>query len=218
MWLHTKESLEKITPEIALTYLKEGNQRFLNNLKINRNLLQQANQTSKDQFPFATILSCIDSRTSAELIFDQGLGDIFSIRIAGNIINEDILGSMEYACKIAKSKLIVVLGHTKCGAIVSACNNLEMGHLTNLLNKLRPAIEEEKKTLLERNGHNISFVNNVSANNIKLTIQQIRDRSKILNDLEIRKKINIVGALYDIETGEVTFYEDLSNWYNVPRS
>ena len=211
MWLHTKKSQEKITPEIALTYLKEGNQRFLNNLKINRNLLQQANQTSKDQFPFAAILSCIDSRTSAELIFDQGLGDIFSIRIAGNIINEDILGSMEYACKIANSKLIVVLGHTNCGAIVSACNNFEMGHLTNLLNKLKPAIEEEKKTLLERNGRNISFVNNVSINNIKLTIQQIRNRSKILYDLEIREKINILGALYDIETGKVKFYEGLSN-------
>ena len=210
MWLHTKKSQEKITPEIALTYLKEGNQRFLNNLKINRNLLQQANQTSKDQFPFAAILSCIDSRTSAELIFDQGLGDIFSIRIAGNIINEDILGSMEYACKIANSKLIVVLGHTNCGAIVSACNNFEMGHLTNLLNKLKPAIEEEKKTLLERNGRNISFVNNVSVNNIKLTIQQIRNRSKIIHDLEIREKINIIGALYDIETGKVKFYKDLS--------
>jgi carbonic anhydrase len=211
MWLHTKESQEKITPEIALTYLKEGNQRFLNNLKINRNLLKQANQTSKDQFPFATILSCIDSRTSAELIFDQGLGDIFSIRIAGNIINEDILGSMEYACKIAYSKLIVVLGHTRCGAIVSACNNFEMGHLTNLLNKLKPAIVEEKKTLLERNGRNISFVNNVSINNVKLTIQQIRNRSEILYDLEIREEIYIVGALYDIETGKVKFYEDLSN-------
>jgi carbonic anhydrase len=211
MWLHTKESQEKITPEIALKYLKEGNQRFLKNLKINRNLLKQANQTSKDQFPFAAILSCIDSRTSAELIFDQGFGDIFSIRIAGNIINEDILGSMEYACKIANSKLIVVLGHTNCGAIVSACNNFEMGHLTNLLNKLKPAIEEEKKTLLERNGRNISFVNNVSINSIKLTIQQIRNRSKILYDLEIREKINILGALYDIETGKVKFYEDLSN-------
>jgi carbonic anhydrase len=217
MWLHTKESQEKITPEIALTYLKEGNQRFLNNLKINRNLLQQANQTSKDQFPFATILSCIDSRTSAELIFDQGLGDIFSIRIAGNIVNEDILGSMEYACKIAQSKLIVVLGHTNCAAIVSACNNFEMGHLTSLLNKLRPAIEEEKETESDRNGQNISFVNNVSANNIKLTIQQIRIRSEILNDLEKREKINIVGARYDIETGEVTFNEFLSDKNSVPR-
>jgi len=211
MWLHTKESQEKITPKIALAYLKEGNQRFLNNLKINRDLLKQANQTSKDQFPFATILSCIDSRTSAELIFDQGLGDIFSIRIAGNIINEDILGSMEYACKIANSKLIVVLGHTKCGAIVSACDSFEMGHLTNLLNKLKPAIEEEKKTISERNGRNISFVNNVSVNNIKLIILQIRQRSRILYDLEISEEISIVGALYDIETGKVKFYEDLSN-------
>jgi carbonic anhydrase len=214
MWLHTKESQEKITPKIALKYLKEGNQRFLKNLKINRNLLKQANQTSRNQFPFAAILSCIDSRTSAELIFDQGLGDIFSIRIAGNIINEDILGSMEYACKIANSKLIVVLGHTNCGAIVSACNNFEMGHLTNLLNKVRPAIEEEKKTLSERNGCNISFVNNVSINNIKLTIQQIRNRSQILYDLEIGGKINILGALYDIETGKVNFYEELTRHGN----
>jgi carbonic anhydrase len=208
MWLHTKESQEKITPEIALKYLKEGNQRFLKNLKINRNLLKQANQTSKDQFPFAAVLSCIDSRTSAELIFDQGLGDIFSIRIAGNIINEDILGSMEYACKIANSKLIVVLGHTRCGAIISACNNFEMGHLTNLLNKLKPAIAAETKILLARNGRNISFVNNVSVNNIKLTIQQIRSKSEILYDLEKREEINILGALYDIETGKVRFYED----------
>lgn len=211
MWLHTKESQEKITPEIALTYLKEGNQRFLNNLKINRNLLQQVNQTSKEQFPFATILSCIDSRTSAELIFDQGLGDIFSIRIAGNIINEDILGSMEYACKIANSKLIVVLGHTNCGAIISACNNFEMGHLTNLLNKLRPAIEEERKILSKRNGHNMPFVNNVSSINIKLAIKEIKERSDILNELESKEKIYIVGALYNIETGEVTFYEDFSD-------
>ena len=205
MWLHTKESQEKITPEIAISYLKEGNQRFLNNLKINRDLLLQANLTSRDQFPFATILSCIGSRTSAELIFDQGLGDIFSIRIAGNIINEDILGSMEYACKIAKSKLIVVLGHTNCSAILSACSDLKMGHLTNLLLKLRPAIEMERKTKSKRNGQNISFVNNVSAINIKLVIQQIRNSSKILNDLEKKNEIKIAGALYDVETGKVEF-------------
>src|SRR3989337_2177756 len=140
----TKELQQTITPQKALEILKEGNQRFIRNLKVNRNLLEQVNETRDGQWPFAVILSCIDSRTSAELIFDQGLGDIFSIRIAGNIINEDILGSMEYACEIANSKLIVVLGHTKCGAIVSACDNFEMGHLTNLLNKLKPAIEEEK--------------------------------------------------------------------------
>lgn len=205
MWIHTKESQEKITPELALIYLKEGNQRFLNNLKINRNLLHQVNQTSNSQFPFAAILSCIDSRISAELIFDQGLGDIFSIRIAGNILNEDILGSMEYACKIANAKLIVVLGHTNCGAIISACNDLEIGHFTSLLNKLRPAIIEEKEILTDRNGLNSLFVKNVSMNNVKLTIKQIRSRSKILFDLENRDEINIVGGLYNVETGEVEF-------------
>jgi carbonic anhydrase len=206
MWIHTKESQEKITPELALIYLKEGNQRFLNNLKISRNLLHQVNQTSNSQFPFAAILSCIDSRISAELIFDQGLGDIFSIRIAGNILNEDILGSMEYACKIANAKLIVVLGHTNCGAVISACNDLEIGHFTTLLNKLRPAIIAEKEIVKERNGLNILFVKNVSINNVKLTIQQIRSRSKILFDLENRNEINIVGGLYDVETGIVEFY------------
>ena len=123
MWTHIKESQDKISPKKAFAFLKEGNLRFLNNLKTHRNLLKQVNQTSEGQFPFATILSCIDSRTSAELIFDQGLGDIFSIRIAGNILNEDILGSMEYTCGIVKSKIDVVLGHTNCGAIISACNN-----------------------------------------------------------------------------------------------
>ncbi len=207
MWAHTKESQEKITPEIALSYLKEGNQRFINNLKAKRNLLQQVNQTSVGQFPFATILSCIDSRTSAELIFDQGLGDIFSIRIAGNVLNEDILGSMEYACKIANTKLIIVLGHTQCGAIISACNDIEIGYFTNLLNKLRSAIEEEQETLSDRNGQNMAFVNNVSIINIQLTIQQIKKRSEILFDLVKRKEINILGALYNIETGRVEFFE-----------
>src|ERR1700748_914728 len=130
MRTHTKESQEHLTPQRAIEFLKEGNERFVNNLRINRDLLTQVNSTSTGQFPFAAILSCIDSRTSAELIFDQGLGDIFSIRIAGNILNDDILGSMEFACKLAGSKLIVVLGHTKCGAISGACNNVELGHLT----------------------------------------------------------------------------------------
>ena len=125
MWAHTKESQDRVTPQMALQFLKEGNLRFQNNLKADRDLLKQVNQTSDGQFPFAAILSCIDSRTSAELIFDQGLGDIFSIRIAGNILNDDILGSMEFACRIANSKIILVLGHTKCGAIIGACNNLK---------------------------------------------------------------------------------------------
>jgi carbonic anhydrase len=165
MWAHTKESLEKLTPKQALDFLKEGNNRFLNNLKVSRNLLKQVNQTSDAQFPFATVLSCIDSRTSAELIFDQGLGDIFTIRIAGTILNDDILGSMEYACGIANSKIIVVLGHTQCGAVISACNNLKAGHLTGLLNKITPAINLETTTKIDRNGQNQTFVNNVSAIN-----------------------------------------------------
>ena len=207
MWAHTKESLEKLTPKQALDFLKEGNIRFLTNLKINRNLLKQANQTSDGQFPFATVLSCIDSRTSAELIFDQGLGDIFSIRIAGTILNDDILGSMEYACGIANSKIIVVLGHTQCGAVISACNNLKSGHLTGLLNKITPAINQETTTKIERNGQNLTFVNNVSAINVNLTINQIRKQSNILVDLEKEGTIIIVGGLYNIETGEVTFFE-----------
>lgn len=207
MWTHTKESQEKITPDMALNYLKEGNKRFQDNLKISRNHLHQVNQTSEGQFPFAVILSCIDSRTSAELIFDQGLGDIFSIRIAGNILNDDIIGSMEYACKVANSKLVVVLGHTKCGAITSACNNFKMGYFTNLLNYLQPAIDAEKDTLIERNGNNNKFVNKVSENNVLMTIIKIKERSFVLSDLLKNKKINIVGALYDIETGEVKFYD-----------
>lgn len=205
MWAHSKESLEKLTPKQALEFLKEGNKRFLTNLKVNRNLLKQVNQTSEGQFPFATVLSCIDSRTSAELIFDQGLGDIFSIRIAGTILNDDILGSMEFACGIANSKIIVVLGHTQCGAVISACNNLKTGHLTGLLNKITPAINQETTTKTDRNGQNLTFVNNVSAINVNLTIGQIRKQSSILADLEKEGKIIIVGGLYNIETGEVIF-------------
>src|SRR3954464_12502759 len=139
----TQELQEKITPQQALEILKEGNKRFVQNLKVHRNLLEQVNDTRDGQWPLAVILSCIDSRTSAELIFDQGLGDIFSVRIAGNIINEDILGSMEFGCKVAGAKIIVVLGHTKCGAIKGACDHVEMGNLTVLLTKIRPAVDDE---------------------------------------------------------------------------
>ena len=208
MWTHTKESQDKITPQKALESLKEGNIRFINNLKADRNLLKQVNQTSDGQFPFATILSCIDSRTSAELIFDQGLGDIFSIRIAGNILNDDILGSMEYACNIAKSKVIVVLGHTNCGAIISACNNLEIGHLTSLLKKIKPAIECEVTFVKERNGDNVSFVNKVCINNVKQTIRQIREQSLIIRNLENNGDIIITGGLYSVETGLVKFFDE----------
>lgn len=207
MRVHTKESQEKITPLQALEYLKEGNVRFLNNLKLDRNLLKQVNQTSEGQYPFAAILSCIDSRTSAELIFDQGLGDIFSIRIAGNILNNDILGSMEFACNIANSKIVVILGHTRCGAIISACNNIRSGHLTGLLSKIKPAVDMESTTRFDRTGQNNSFVTNVSIINVRLIISQVREKSVILNKLEKEGRILIVGGLYDIDSGGVTFFD-----------
>ena len=207
MRTHTKETQDILTPEHALDILKEGNLRFVNNIKTHRNLLQQVNETSTGQFPFAAILSCIDSRTSAELIFDQGLGDVFSIRIAGNILNEDILGSMEFACKIAGSKLIVVLGHTKCGAIEGACNNIVMGNITGLLQKIKPAIEKETLTKENRTGENKLFVHNVTVNNVFVTAHKIKEQSSILKELEEQGQIKIVGGLYDLDTGYVTFYE-----------
>ena len=157
MKTHTKETQELLTPRMAMNILREGNERFIRNLKQQRNLLEQVNDTRDGQWPFATVLSCIDSRTSAELIFDQGLGDIFSVRIAGNIVNTDILGSMEFACKVAGSKLIVVLGHTKCGAVKGACDHVEMGNLTELLSKIQPAVYQENVTKKDRTSANYTF-------------------------------------------------------------
>ena len=201
----TKEMQTAITPALALEILKDGNKRFVSNLKINRNLLQQANETSDGQHPFAVILSCIDSRTSAELIFDQGLGDVFSIRIAGNILNEDILGSMEFATKVVGTKIIIVLGHNKCGAIVGACNNVELGNLTALLDKVKPAIALEKETTENRTGSNVRFVDNVTTNNVIHTIERIRRESPIILDLENTGAIKIVGAIYNVDNGRVNF-------------
>jgi carbonic anhydrase len=204
----TKEMQAAITPTMALSLLQEGNKRFKNNLKVNRNLLQQANETSDGQHPVAVILSCIDSRTSAELIFDQGLGDIFSVRIAGNIINEDILGSMEFACKVAGSKIIVVLGHTKCGAVKGACDHVEMGNLTALLSKLQPAVYDEKTVQDNRNSSNKDFVEKVASINVKRTVHAIIERSPILKEMIEKGQIGIVGGMHDITSGEVIFYED----------
>ncbi|MES2681118.1 MAG: carbonic anhydrase family protein [Bacteroidota bacterium] len=204
----TKEMQQSITPAFALDLLKKGNERFQNNLKANRNLLQQANETSDGQHPFAIILSCIDSRTSAELIFDQGLGDIFSVRIAGNIVNEDILGSMEFACKVAGSKIIVVLGHTKCGAVKGACDHVEMGNLTTLLNKIQPAVVAEKTTKDERNSKNSEFVEKVAVLNVKATVNAIMERSPILKEMIDSGAIGIVGGMHNIATGSVQFYPD----------
>ena len=203
----TKEMQASITPSVALDLLKEGNKRFINNLKINRNLLQQANETSDGQHPFAVILSCIDSRTSAELIFDQGLGDIFSVRIAGNIVNEDILGSMEFGCKVAGAKIIVVLGHTKCGAVKGACDDVSLGNLTGLISKIKPAVDQEKETISDRNSANANFVENVAELNVKVSVNNILDRSSIISEMVQKGEIAIVGGIHDIATGEVSFFE-----------
>lgn len=209
MKAHTKETQSTMTPGKSLQYLKEGNVRFQQNLKANRNLLEQVNDTSDGQFPFATILSCIDSRVSAELVFDQGLGDIFSVRIAGNFVNEDILGSMEFACKLAGTKLIVVLGHTSCGAVKGACDDAKLGNLTAMLSKIKPAVEavSEPKDSSLRNSKNSEFVDNVSAKNVQLTIDRILEESDVLADMQNKGEIMIVGAMYDINTGAVAFYE-----------
>jgi carbonic anhydrase len=195
-----------ITPSMAIDILKEGNKRFMNNLKANRNLLEQANETSDGQHPFAVILSCIDSRTSAELIFDQGLGDIFSIRIAGNIINEDILGSMEFACKVAGSKIIVVLGHSKCGAVKGACDQVEMGNLTGLLHKIQPAIQSEKTEINNRSSSNAAFVEKVAELNVAHTVASIREHSPILDELIASGEVGILGGMHNLSNGEVTFF------------
>ncbi|MGA1225755.1 MAG: carbonic anhydrase family protein [Tamlana sp.] len=209
MKAHTRETQATMTPEKALQFLKEGNQRFQLNLKANRNLLEQVNDTSDGQFPFATILSCIDSRVSAELVFDQGLGDIFSVRIAGNFVNEDILGSMEFACKLAGTKLIVVLGHTSCGAIKGACDHAKMGNLTKLIEKIDPAVRAvtEPKDESLRNSNNLEFVDSVSKKNVELTIQRIHNESPILTEMEKNGEIKIIGAMYDINSGAVEFYD-----------
>jgi len=208
MKAHTRETQATMTPQKSLQYLKEGNERFQNNLKANRNLLEQVNDTSDGQFPFATILSCIDSRVSAELVFDQGLGDIFSVRIAGNFVNEDILGSMEFACKLAGTKLIVVLGHTSCGAVKGACDDAKMGNLTKLIEKITPAVNAvvEPKDASLRNSSNLEFVDTVAEKNVQLTIDRIHKESPILSDMEKNGEILIVGAMYDINNGEVTFF------------
>jgi carbonic anhydrase len=211
MRVHTKETQAHLTPRLALEILKEGNKRFVTNLKEQRDLLEQINATRDGQWPFAIVLSCIDSRTSAELIFDQGLGDVFSVRIAGNIVNTDILGSMEFACKVAGSKLVVVLGHTKCGAVKGACDHVEMGNLTELLSKLQPAVYAETVTtsVKDRSSKNSEFVENVSAINVRRTVKNIIERSFILEQMVENGEIGVVGAMYNIDTGKVEFYSDV---------
>jgi carbonic anhydrase len=208
MYTHTKETQSKMTPESSLQNLREGNKRFQENVRLSRNLVQQVRETASGQYPYATVLSCIDSRVSSELIFDQGMGDLFSIRIAGNFVNEDILGSMEFACKLAGTKLVVVLGHTACGAVKGACDHARLGNLTTLINKIEPAVAAVSEPTDEslRNSKNIDFVNQVAEKNVMMTIENIRDQSPVLAEMEANHEIKIIGGMYNISNGEVIFY------------
>ncbi|MGY6560444.1 MAG: carbonic anhydrase family protein [Nitritalea sp.] len=196
MKAQTLETQKALSPDAALQLLKDGNARFVQNLKANRNLLEQVQDTVGGQYPFAVVLSCIDSRTSSELVFDLGIGDIFSARVAGNVVNDDILGSMEYAVKYAGSKLVVVLGHTKCGAVGAACQDVKDGNITTLLEKIKPAIGRS----------NPEDADAVAGENVRVMIEEIRNRSEIIANAEAAGSIKIVGGMYDIATGVVDFY------------
>lgn len=202
-----KQSQDAIKPQDALQMLKEGNARFCQNLRADRDLLQQVNATADGQWPFAAIVSCIDSRASVELIFDQGIGDVFSARIAGNFVNDDILGSLEFACAVAGAKLVVVLGHSACGAIKGACDHVELGNLTQMLAKIAPAVDAiaPDYDAEARNSSNGEFVERVAHENVAQTVAAIAERSAVLRDMQENGDIDIVGGMYDISNGRVTF-------------
>ncbi len=205
MKTQTQITQDKLTPNDAYRILVEGNDRFVQNLKAQRNLQEQVKETSKGQYPFAVILSCIDSRVPTELVFDQGIGDVFSTRVAGNVINEDVLGSMEYACKVAGSKLLLVLGHTKCGAVTAACKHVELGNITLLLNKIQPAVKAIEANVTEMDD---VAIEEVSILNVKLSMERIREESSILSELEEAGTIKILGGIYNVATGKVDFFEE----------
>ncbi|NND94797.1 MAG: carbonic anhydrase [Flavobacteriales bacterium] len=206
MITQSKESQSGLSPEGALQLLKEGNERFVNRSMTPRDLIEQVSITGSGQYPFATVLHCIDSRVSAELIFDQGIGDLFSIRIAGNFINDDILGSMEFATKLAGTKVLVVLGHTHCGAVKGACDHVEMGNLTGMLSKITPIVNKVEKHYDEKGSKNEELVQEVAELNVKHGLDVIRHRSPIIADMEESGDLLIIGGMYDIKSGKVTFY------------
>jgi carbonic anhydrase len=202
----TKEAQARVTSAEALERLKSGNERFTSGRPAPRNLLKQVAATSEGQYPFATVVSCLDSRTSAELIFDQGIGDIFNARVAGNVVNPDILGSLEFASKAAGSKLIAVIGHTKCGAVKGACDHVQLGNLTGLLNRIQPAVKSTASSPGEdRSAKNDAFVDRVAETNVRTAMETIRRQSPILREMERKGEIAIVGGMHDLETGRVTF-------------
>ena len=207
MKAQTQQTQEAMSPDTALQALKDGNKRFVTSTQVSRDLMQQVADTSTGQYPFATVLHCIDSRVSAELVFDQGIGDLFSIRIAGNFVNEDILGSMEFATKLAGTKVVVILGHTACGAVKGACDHAKLGNLTGMLEKIAPAVSAVKdpEDLALRTSGNIDFVNRVAIKNVHMAIDNLRSMSPVLKQMEDAGDIKVVGAMYHIENGQVTF-------------
>lgn len=205
----TKELQKSISPEKAIELLKEGNERFLNNLKMNRNLLQQVNETRDGQSPFAVVISCMDSRTSAELIFDQGLGDIFSIRVAGNVINDDIIGSAEFGCKVVGSKIILVLGHTSCGAIKGAIDDVDLGYLHSITRKIQRCIPQGSAASKYASTEDLTY--SVTVENVRVGVEDLRLKSPILAEMEKHHELQIVGAVYDVGTGKVNFLDRNQN-------
>ena len=208
MKTHTAETLQTMTPSKAVQFLKEGNHRFIQNLKMNRNLLEQVDETKNGQFPFAVILSCMDSKTSAELIFDQGLGDIFSTRVAGNVLTDEIIGSMEYACQYVGSKLILILGHSNCGATTGACKGVQGGNLTSVMKKFEVPIKKIKNDMPNLDHHSSEFIEAVTKENVHYTMDQIFERSSVLKELYLEGRIGIAGAYYHVDSGQVFFLKE----------
>ena len=207
MMKNSRWMVKDMKPKKVLKILKKGNKRFVKNLSLNRDLLKEAKSTSESQSPIAVVLSCLDSRSSAEVIFDQGIGDVFSARVAGNIVNDDIIGSMEFACYLSTAKVIVVLGHTNCGAVHGACDGAKLGHLTNLLEKIKVAVDLVKKPKNpdDRNSGNLEFVDKVTIENVKLTMENIRKNSTILTKLEKYGEIMIVGGIHNLSDGTIKY-------------
>ncbi len=203
---HTPESQAAVDHTMALQLLKDGNKRFLNQSTVSRSFDKQIELTTSGQYPFAAVVSCIDSRIPTEIIFDQGIGDIFNARVAGNFVNTDILGSLEFACKLAGSKLIVIMGHTSCGAVKGACDHAKLGNLTAMLDNITPALSKVKtEDGVDRSSKNLDFVNKVAVENVFQTIEKLKADSPVLNQMIEENAIKVVGAMYDVSSGEVSF-------------
>jgi carbonic anhydrase len=203
----TKESQAAMTPQSALAELKAGNARFVAGRPLNRNFLEDVKATASGQYPIAVVLSCVDSRKPIEIVLDQGIGDIFSARIAGNVVNDDILGSMEFACKVSGAKLIAVIGHSNCGAVKGAVDGVELGNLTGLLNKIRPAMNQVPADVQPRTSKNLGFVDKVAGANVRLVTQQIREHSPILREMIDQGQVDLAGGMYDLSTGRIQFFD-----------